>query len=186
MLKQELRKNYKEKRNVLSPFFITKKSILIANKILELPIWRFEYFHLFLSIAKKKEVDTYPIITLLQARDKNIVIPKMDGKNTLRNYLLTDGTLLKENHLGVPEPIDGIEVPEDKLQVVFMPLLAFDAKGNRVGYGKGYYDTFLKNCNENVVKVGLSLFEAEEAIDDLHEDDVPLNFCVTPEKIYKF
>ena len=186
MLKKELRKKYQEKRDLLSPFFISEKSISIANKILQLPVWRFEYFHLFLSIAKKKEVDTTPLITLLQARDKNIVIPKMDGINTLRNYLLTDGTLLKENHLGVSEPVDGIEVPEDKLQVVFMPLLAFDANGNRVGYGKGYYDTFLKNCNEHGVKVGLSLFEAEEATDDLHEDGVPLNFCVTPEKIYGF
>ena len=186
MLKQDLRKKFQEKRDSLSPFFISEKSISIANNLLELPIWAYHYFHLFLSIEKKKELDTNPIITLLQARDKNIVIPKMEGPNSLTNYLLTDNTTLKVNPWGVPEPLDGIEVPENKLDVVFVPLLAFDGKGNRVGYGKGYYDTFLKKCNANVLKIGLSLFEAEAVITDTRTGDVPLNFCVTPEKIYKF
>ena len=186
MLKHELRKIYKEKRNAISPFFISEKSIQITNNVLKLPIWRFDYFHIFLSIKRKKEVDTQPLITLLQGKDKNIIIPKMIGDNSLKNYLLTDSTPLKENHLGVPEPIEGIEVPEEKLQVVFMPLLAFDLFGNRVGYGKGYYDHFLKKCNSNIIKIGLSFFEAEKIIADTNENDVRLNFCITPDKVYEF
>lgn len=186
MLKHQLRKKNQEKRNSISPFFISENSILITNRLFELPIWKCDYFHLFLSIEQKKEIDTKPIITLLQAKDKNIIIPKMAGENSLKNYLLTDSTLLKENHLGVPEPVDGIEVPENKIQVVFVPLLAFDRLGNRVGYGKGYYDVFLKKCNDDVLKVGLSFFEPEKTISDVHENDVRLNFCVTPEKVYEF
>jgi len=186
MLKNQLRKKYKEKRNTISPFFISESSISIANKVHQLPIWKFDYFHTFLSISEKKEVDTQPLITLLQAKDKNIIIPKIVDGNSLKNYLLTDNLLLKENRWGVPEPADGIEVNEEKIQVVFIPLLAFDLLGNRVGYGKGYYDTFLKNCNDSILKIGLSLFEAEKEIIDIHENDVPLNFCVTPEQVYEF
>ena len=70
--------------------------------------------------------------------------------------------------------------------MVFVPLLAFDTQGNRVGYGKGFYDTFLTNCKPETIIIGLSFFEAEAAIEDIFESDVPLNYCVTPEKVYKF
>ncbi|WP_343488203.1 5-formyltetrahydrofolate cyclo-ligase [Allomuricauda sp. d1] len=186
MLKHELRTTYKEKRKLLSPFFISKNSIAIANQLLNLHIWSASYYHIFLTIAKSKEVDTEPIITLLQARDKDIVLSKVVGKQSLKNYLLTDGTILKKNKWQIPEPVDGIEVPEHKIDIVFVPLLAFDKKGQRVGYGKGFYDTFLRKCRADVLKIGLSFFEAEEHIEDVEENDVPLNYCVTPKKIYEF
>lgn len=73
-----------------------------------------------------------------------------------------------------------------KIEVVFVPLLAFDKQGNRVGYGKGFYDRFLKQCKTDVVKIGLSLFDAEEEIEDVLENDIPLDYCITPNKIHEF
>ena len=70
--------------------------------------------------------------------------------------------------------------------MVFVPLVAFDELGNRVGYGKGFYDEFLKNCSKDTIKIGLSFFEAEAVISDIELHDVPLDFCVTPGKIYNF
>ena len=64
--------------------------------------------------------------------------------------------------------------------------MAFDGKGNRIGYGKGFYDEFLKNCSKDTLKIGLSFFEAEAAIDGIEPHDIPLDYCVTPEKIYTF
>lgn len=186
MLKHELRKKYQEKRKSISPFFISDYSHKIGNKLLELSIWELSYYHLFLSIPEKKEVETKAILTILQGKDKNIIVPKVSGENSLKNYLLTDSTLLTKNSWGVPEPVDGIEVDENKIDVVFLPLLAFDIAGNRVGYGKGFYDFFLQKCRPNVIKIGLSLFEAEPKITDPHAHDISLNYCVTPEKIYKF
>ncbi len=186
MLKHELRLNYKEKRKLISPFFISENSLKIANKLLELSIWDLHYYHVFLSIPEKKEVNTNPIITILQGKDKNIVLPKIIGYKSLHNYLLTDNTLLKKNAWGVPEPIDGLEVDEAKIDVVFLPLLAFDIKGNRVGYGKGFYDFFLQKCRPDVIKIGLSFFKAEELISDSHKNDVRLDYCVTQDRIYRF
>ena len=68
--------------------------------------------------------------------------------------------------------------------MVLVPLLAFDTKGYRVGYGKGFYDRFLSKID--VKKVGISLFEAVECIADVHEDDIRLDLCITPKQIYSF
>lgn len=77
-------------------------------------------------------------------------------------------------------------MPTSKIDVVFVPLLAYDNKGNRVGYGKGFYDHFLSECREDVVKIGLSFFEPEEAIEDVSATDIRLDYCVTPMTVYNF
>ena len=113
--------------------------------------------------------------------------PKYLVKPLWKNYLITDSTSFKKNSWGIPEPVDGILVPEGKIDVVFVPLLAFDVLGNRVGYGKGYYDTFLNKCRQETIKIGLSFFQAEDdLISDVHENDVGLDYCITPEKVYTF
>ena len=104
----------------------------------------------------------------------------------MTHFLLTDNTVIKKNSYNIPEPVDGIEILNDKINVVFIPLLAFDTQGNRVGYGKGFYDRFLAQCNLEIIKIGLSFFEAENEIDGIFGSDVKLNFCVTAEKNYKF
>ena len=186
MLKKELRVKNLSLRNSLTTEHISEQSLQLANTLLTLPIWNFSYYHLFLSITEKKEVDTSYILSILQGKDKNVVLPKMADDQKLIHFLLTDNTIIKPNKWGVPEPLEGIEVPTNKIEVIFLPLLAFDNKGNRVGYGKGFYDIFLKECNPNVLKIGLSLFEAEDLIADISPDDIPLDYCITPNKVYTF
>lgn len=174
-------------RTGLSSEEIETKSIEIANNLLKLPIWDHNFYHIFLTITEKKEIDTAPILHILQGKDKNIVLSKSDFRTRkLHNYLLTDSTVIKKNKWNIPEPVDGIEIPVSKIAVVFVPLLAFDQSGHRVGYGKGFYDIFLAGCNKDVIKIGLSLFEAEEKIPEILTRDVPLDYCVTPHKTYQF
>lgn len=186
MLKEDLRGKYKELRNSLTPSFLTSESIAIANMLLKLPIWQFEYYHLFLPITHKKEIDTSIVLSILQGKDKHVLVPKVVNANTLEHYLLTDNTKFKQSTWGVPEPLDGILVHPQKIDVVFVPLMAFDQKGYRVGYGKGFYDSFLSECRKDVLKVGLSFFAPEEQITNVHDADVPLDYCVTPDKVYSF
>ncbi|MDX1363692.1 5-formyltetrahydrofolate cyclo-ligase [Arenibacter latericius] len=186
MLKKDLRLQYNERRKNLSNQQLDAFSLAIANQLLKAPIWEYSYYHLFLSISEKKEVDTSMVLSILQGKDKNVVLPKMVDDKNLINYLLTDNTIIKKNHWNIPEPVDGIEVPPKKLDVVFMPLLAFDLKGNRVGYGKGFYDTLLQECRPDVIKIGLSFFAAETLISDSEPHDVPMDYCVTPDRIYSF
>ncbi|WP_053976860.1 5-formyltetrahydrofolate cyclo-ligase [Mangrovimonas xylaniphaga] len=187
MTKQELRTLYKSKREALSEDDIDQLSIEIANQLLKMDIWNYSFYHLFLSIASKKEIQTEFILNILSGKDKNIVISKSDFKSgTMTNFLLTDNTVIKVNSYGIPEPQDGIEIANDKLDVVFIPLLAFDDNGQRIGYGKGFYDRFLANCTPDALKIGLSFFEAEPSFDDMHEADIRLDYCVTPKIIYTF
>jgi len=187
MKKAELRQKYKALRGSLSEANIDDKSIAIANQLLTLSIWDYSFYHLFLTIETHQEVNTDFILNILSGKDKNIVISKSDFKtNTLSNYLLTDATTLKLSAYNIPEPVDGIDISNDKIDVVFVPLLAFDTKGHRVGYGKGFYDNFLASCKPNTIKIGVSFFEAEAEIEDVFENDVTLDYCVTPEKIYTF
>ncbi len=186
MLKKDLRLQFSLRRNLLSKDKISELSLLITNKALEIPIWNLINYHIFLSILENNEIDTHYLLSVLQGKDKNIIVSKMFGDQQLKHFLLTDNTLIKKNKWNVPEPVDGFEIDPQKIDVVFIPLLAFDTFGNRVGYGKGYYDIFLKNCKVNVIKVGLSLFEPVTKIDDIFEVDIPLHYCVTPKKIYAF
>ena len=187
MDKTTLRNKYKALRNTLTSDEIENLSISIANQSLKLPIWDKIYYHLFLPIEEKKEVNTLYLLQILQGKDKEILIPKTDFKtNEMVHVLLTDNTKIKKNNYGIPEPLNGIEVPEKNIEVVFVPLLAFDNFGNRVGYGKGFYDTFLSKCNSNTIKIGLSFFESEEIIKDVYDSDITLDYCITPEKIYTF
>jgi 5-formyltetrahydrofolate cyclo-ligase len=187
MLKAELRKKYKALRNALSTTQIDNLSMNVANQLLKLPVWEFSFYHIFLAIEEQKEVNTDYILNILSGKDKNIVISKSDFETGLMtHFLLTDNIKIKKNSYNIPEPVDGIEISNDKIDVVFIPLLAFDKKGNRVGYGKGFYDRFLANCKPETIKIGLSFFEAETEISNVFESDVRLDYCVTPEKVYNF
>lgn len=187
MNKTELRTQYKALRQNLSKVEIEEMSLAIANEVLALDIWSKTYFHVFLPIEEQKEVNTEFLLHLLTGKDKEIVISKSDfTTRKMTHFLLTDNTKIKKNEYNIPEPVDGIEVPSSKIQVVFVPLLAFDTKGNRVGYGKGFYDHFLAECQPETIKIGLSFFEAENTITDVFEKDVQLDFCITPEKCYRF
>ncbi len=184
--KASLRLKYKKLREELSEESIEAMSLQIANQALKLPIWDKTYYHIFLPILAKKEVNTEYLLHILQGKDKSIVISKADfNTGKMKNFLLQENTVLKTSEYGIPEPASGIKISPEMIEVVFVPLLAYDEKGNRVGYGKGFYDRFLKRCNSEAIFVGLSFFDPEPEI--FFEDlDVPLNFCVVPKEIFDF
>lgn len=191
MLKKEIRTKYKNLRKELTENDIEDKSLAIANRLLSLNIWDKIYYHTFLSITELREINTEYILHILSGKDKEIVISRTEiNPQRMIHFLLTENTKIKKNNYNIPEPVDGSEaseeVPSQKIDVVFVPLLAFDKKGNRVGYGKGFYDDFLAECKPETIKIGLSFFEVEEEIEDISENDIRLNYCVTPSKVYSF
>lgn len=187
MTKTELRQTYKSLRKRLTEDEVEDFSLKIANQLLTLPIWNYEFYHTFLSITEHKEFNTDYLLNILSGKDKHIVISKSDFSTLqMTHYLLTDSTIIKKNKWNIPEPINGIPIDSKQIDVVFVPLLAFDQTGHRVGYGKGFYDTFLASCKPETIKIGLSFFEANEKITDVIENDITLDYCVTPQHIYSF
>lgn len=187
MEKRDFREHYKKLRLKLSREEIDQKSTAIANQLLKLPLWEGHYFHIFLPIEEQNEVNTEMILPLLKGKDKNIVVSKTDFlTKKMTHFLLTDDLAFKKNNYGIPEPENGLEVPVSKLDVVLVPLFIFDRNGHRVGYGGGFYDKFLSECNPKTKTVGLSFFPPTPEIKDVHASDVPLDFGVTPERVYYF
>jgi len=194
MNKKEIRQKYKDLRKSLSQEGIEAKSLAIANHLLRMDtvpssklVWDKLYYHLYLTIEEQKEVNTEYILQILAGKDKEIVISKCEFATVgMTHFLLTDNTKIKKNSYNVPEPVDGLEVPDAKIDVVFVPLLAYDKEGNRVGYGKGFYDNFLSKCKPETIKIGVSFFPPEENINDVSTNDVKLDFCVTPDEIFQF
>jgi 5-formyltetrahydrofolate cyclo-ligase len=185
--KSELRKKYKALRQNLSQTQIEDFSLDIANQLLKLDVWNFSCYHIFLSIEEQKEINTDYILNILAGKDKNIVISKSNFEDfSMKHFLLTDNTKIKKNTYNIPEPIDGIEIKSSQLEVVFVPLLAFDNLGHRIGYGKGFYDRFLISCKPETLKIGLSFFEAEGKAFEASRNDIKLDYCVTPNEVFQF
>lgn len=185
MNKIEARKKYLDLRKKLDNVQIISKSNSISNNLQDLPIWEHNFYHIYLPIKEKNEVDTMPIINILNNKKKKVLIPKSDFNNTtMKSFLLNDNTVLKKNNYGITEPINNEEFL-GRIDVIFIPLVAYDLIGNRVGYGKGFYDKFLRNQNNKILRVGLSFFNPEKRI-KIDEHDENLDFCVTPNRIFSF
>jgi 5-formyltetrahydrofolate cyclo-ligase len=187
MTKKALRKKYKALREGLSTSEIEDLSLAISNQVLKLPVWSLSFYHVFLSITENNEVNTDYLLSILSGKDKHVIVSKSDLKTrTMSHFLLSDSTKIQKNSWNIPEPSNGIPIETSMIEVVFVPLLTFDNNGHRVGYGKGFYDTFLSNCSSDTIKIGLSFFENISEIEDIHEADVALNYCVTPHGIHEF
>jgi len=187
MTKAELRALYRARRMQLSPGELER----LSETIVELTLTHFQLeekmISLFLPIERQKEVNTY----LLWERAKNIgakiAVPKTNFEQfEMRHYLFESTDQLELNEKGIPEPKKGKLIAADRFDIVFVPMLAADKSGHRVGYGKGFYDRFLRKCAPSCQFIGLHYFGLEDTISDVLPTDVRLNAIVTPEGIIRF
>jgi len=189
MTKKELRYIFKEKRKALSVHDIEKFNDLILINFQKLKLPFINCVHTYVASLKLGEPDTAPIVRYLQFINPlvKIVIPKIDiHSGNINHYHFDEAVELITNSYGIDEPKEGNLIKEDEIDLVLIPLLAFDKKGFRVGFGKGYYDKFLARCKPNVIKAGLSFFDPVDEINDISGFDIPLNFCITPKEIFSF
>ena len=186
--KDIIRKEYAKKRQELSTLqFKEASSKLIQNTIELIKKNHPECIHCFLPIESKDEINTALIIQYCWENNIKVVVPVSnfdDGTLKTAEFETHTKTKLTKHH--IPEPIDPVWTKNDAIDLVITPLLAFDLKGYRVGYGKGFYDRFFASLPRGTKKVGISLFDPCEAIEDVNEHDIPLTHCVTPNKIYTF
>ncbi|WP_185882846.1 5-formyltetrahydrofolate cyclo-ligase [Blattabacterium cuenoti] len=150
-------------------------------------IWNYMYYHIFLPMDKYNEVHTFFIINFLLKKKKFVTVPILDFPNhSINNCMFHKKCILKKNKYGILEPIYKIFLPITSIDVIFIPLLIFDMRGYRIGYGKGYYDKFMFLCKKNVLKIGLNFFHPINKIEDIHQNDLLLNIGVTPNSIFYF
>jgi 5-formyltetrahydrofolate cyclo-ligase len=145
--------------------------------------------HTFLPIEKKREPNTWLIVDRIRRDFQHIriSIPKVNLKSTDLEHVYFDSLQRVElNDWGISELEEGVPTPIEKIDMVIVPLLAFDQSGHRIGFGKGYYDKFLAKCRKDARKVGLSFFPPELQIKGLESHDIALDCCITPYRMYNF
>ena len=177
--KTALRLQAKETRSLLSPTQIATLSRIIERRLLDL-VNGFETIMVYVS--KIPEVETECLITDLNRRGVRVVVPIIEREtHTLRLSYLPDPSVLVPSTFNVPEPI-GRELPArpEDVEVVVLPMLAFDAEGNRLGYGAGYYDRFLC-CYPHPKKIGIAFSCQQMQSIPAEENDVKMD-CIVTEK----
>jgi 5-formyltetrahydrofolate cyclo-ligase len=186
MLKAELRKKYTQKRKALSP----DEAFLLSEKVFENFIHHFnpqegETVHIFIPIPARKEIDTQIFIQYFLERNIRVYVPKIVG-DKLINIEIFEDTVFETNSWGISEPVSNEDSGENNFQYVITPLLYCDRKGNRVGYGKGFYDGLFQDISAEAKKIGVNYFDPEEYVDDVWEKDIPVDYLVTPTEVLSF
>lgn len=183
--KNKLRTLYKAKRMALSqdevnflPEKLLKKFILQFNPIENQKV------NVFLTIEKFNEVNTKIFIDYFFENKIRVFVPKIVGEKIISVEIFEDSEF-EINSWGIKEPVSNI-ASNVELDYVLTPLLYCDAFGNRVGYGKGFYDEFFSGNLKIEKKIGLNFFPPDEIIADVYEKDVQLDALITPNKIFNF
>lgn len=189
MLKKEARKLFMGKRDELTSSQQMKFDDLILIQFQTIDIPFLNHVFSFYSIPEKKEINSFILTDYLHFRNPalQIAYPRMNVAETSMDAVIcTPDTAFQENEFGITEPLGEDIMPPEEVELALIPLLAFDKRGTRVGYGKGYYDRYLKECSTHCIKVGVSYFDPIDLIEDAVEFDVPLDLCITPQQVYVF
>ena len=186
MKKSEIRKRYLEKKESLTETEVQSLSQhIFENFISTFGLKENQKVHCFLSIPEKGEVDTASFLNSFFENEIRVFVPKI-VKGKLISLEITKGTLLIESAWGIKEPAGNEDCGVKDFNFIITPLLYSDQFGNRVGYGKGFYDRFFSEINPDAIKVGVSFFPPNEKVEDISEFDVPLNHLVTPTEVLSF
>lgn len=194
--KAEIRKHFRTLRKALTSEEVEEKSKKITGLLFSrIPVHRYSVVHIFLPIKRNNEPETFGIIeTLRKDFPTEIYISKSQENGEMLHVPYTSDIRLEQNIWGIEEPADVSDALSSKAFfekfknediLVLIPLLAFDRLGNRVGYGKGYYDRFLAYSNQKTTKVGLSLLEPVDQVSDAGHHDIRLDYAITPDRIYQ-
>ncbi|MET4080556.1 5-formyltetrahydrofolate cyclo-ligase [Pedobacter sp. UYP30] len=186
MLKKQIRLAAMAQRSALSEDELNLSNQKLLHHFSTLDFSGVNTLHIFLPILEKREPNTFLLIEWLKLHHTSIkvVVPKADFNTSLmsQHEYLGKGDI-KKNLYNILEPQKSLR-HDGEIDMVIVPLLAFDSRGNRVGYGKGFYDRFLQNTKAK--KIGLSLTNLPVEINDLQGEDIALDACITPNGIINF
>jgi 5-formyltetrahydrofolate cyclo-ligase len=182
--KNKLRKELLKLRSSIPEWEYLKKSVQICDQLKELEVFtKASAIHCYVSMNKRREVNTHPLIKQMLANSKKVVVPITQMETgTLTQVRLHSFNDLEENAWGVLEPVGGEQVEIDALELVIVPMAGGDRQKNRIGYGKGFYDRFLDDVE--CPTIGLTFEEC--MIEEIPTEpfDVPLDTVITEKQLY--
>ena len=190
MTKSELRKAYLDRRRSLSPDDHSAFSLEIVERLFaEVDFGPISVLNCYISLKHFGEVETGILFNRVWDTHPQIITtaPRIgEAAENVDSLIYQHDTPVSENRWRIPEPEGSEIIAPESLDLIIVPLLCFDRRGHRVGYGKGFYDRYLQKCRPDCIKAGLSFFPPVETIDDVYSDDIPLDLCVTPSETFRF
>lgn len=191
MNKPELRKWLKQLRqNLTEQEWTVRNKAMLDHLMALLAELDFKVIHVFLPISNQNEPDLWPLIHELQKQRAEVAIAVSKSNMITKRmtlYRYESESQMAISPLGIPEPHFGEHIDPRTVDVTLIPMLAFDEKGMRLGYGGGFYDRFLAlDCRPDVQRIGISLFPPYSHALTVEAHDQPLHACVTPFGVWKF
>ena len=187
MLKKEIRKKYKELRNSYSQQEIDLLSMNCFAVLQENFSLKNKNVGVFLPISNSNEPNTFLLLNQFDLPRSNFYAPISNNESCEMDFFKIEScNNLTKGAYGILEPPIKTLIQPSDLDVVLIPLLAFNLQGHRIGYGKGFYDRYFNRTNKEIVKIGISLFDSMEIIEDINPLDVPMNFCATHRQFIDF
>jgi 5-formyltetrahydrofolate cyclo-ligase len=186
-LKHDVREELLKRRDAIEPAEKEAKDTSVRQKLFALDEFKNALTVLFYA-SFRSEVDTIQSIRDSLKTGKRIALPKVDKeKQRLGIYTIQDLSEVSPGYMGIPEPIPSMnrEVVIDEIDIVIMPGAGFDIRGNRLGYGAGYYDKLLPRSNRKLTTVALA-FE-EQIADDVPAEphDVKVDMIITDKRVIR-
>lgn len=188
MDKKTLRKVYLEKRRLLTDAEYKKRNLFLCDRLKALVQKNgYQRIHLFFPIKKFKEVDLHLFLAWAYAQPNIQIITSVSDLATaqMQHYTVNQQTSFAINEWGIPEPVGAKEFNIKGLDCVLVPMVIGSKTGQRIGYGKGYYDQFLMQCTEKTVFVGLNLGPLLEGAIFTEGHDISMDWMMTPFQLLK-
>ena len=187
MLKLAARKEFLEKRKNLTASECLKWDDLLLIQFQKLDWANVSSVANFYPLENHNEPNSLLFTRYLKWLIPGIqmVYPVVDAATaTISFYKETEE--IRFNNWGIAEPISTEKLEPHSIDAVIVPLIGFDLKGHRIGYGKGFYDRYLLQCRPDCLKIGISLFDPIALIEDVESYDIPLDIAICPAQLYDF
>lgn len=172
MDKATLRRQIRDRKRAMTEEEIVSRSKKLGELFAKSQIYK-NAKTIYGYLPYNQEVRTIPMLERALQDGKRVAVPKVYG-NTMRFIYIEDMTQVEKGYAGIPEPIGDSPVAEDKRALVLMPGLAFTKKGDRMGYGGGFYDRFLAEEPEHPTLALCYEFQVVEYL-PTEEYDIPVD-----------
>lgn len=187
MRKKLLRQELREKLAAVPLGVLHERSLAACRLLFQQPEYRrASVVMIFLSVAH--EVDTAPLALRAWEDSKRVLAPRVswEQRRMLPIEIKSLTSDVQDGLMGIREPVEGMPIPVADIDLVVVPGLAFDAEGNRLGRGRGFYDRFLSHRDYRAVSCGLAL--EEQVVDSVPHDanDARVHLLVTDTQVRRF
>ncbi|SHK14009.1 5-formyltetrahydrofolate cyclo-ligase [Paramaledivibacter caminithermalis] len=186
--KKVLRKSMLIQRKEMKDEDVEKHSKEIISKLTDLEVFK-ESSNIMIYLSFRNEVDTYKLMDYCLNVGKKVIVPFCieEERKIIPSEIKNPENELILNHFGYKEPDSSHlrEVKIEDIDLVIVPGVVFDKQGNRIGFGGGYYDRFLKKLKDTTMTIAICYdYQIVERV-PVNEFDMPVKSIITEKRIIR-